>query len=94
MNDASRLSERTNEVGQERHYQTGFVHYRGAERHWRLPTHRRWVHIGYRNHLSDKLLVHASIQTTQDIYTHVFDDAKREAADAMDRLFGEVPKAV
>ena len=25
---------------------------------------------------------------TSHIYTHVFDDAKRQAADVMDRLFG------
>ncbi len=41
-----------------------------------------------------EVLGHASIQTTQNIYTHVFDDAKREAADVMDRLFEEVGKVV
>jgi integrase len=36
-----------------------------------------------------EVLGHASIQTTQNIYTHVFDDAKRQAADVMERLFGD-----
>ena len=26
------------------------------------------------------------MQTTQNIYTHVFDDAKRQAADALDQI--------
>ncbi len=34
------------------------------------------------------ILGHSNIATTQNIYTHVFDDAKRQAADAMDQLFG------
>lgn len=34
------------------------------------------------------ILGHTSISTTMNIYTRVFDDAKREAADVMDRLFG------
>src|SRR6266498_5485645 len=53
---ASSLSERTNKVGQERDYQARFVHYRGAGRLWRPPTHPRWVRKRYFNHLSDKLL--------------------------------------
>ena len=36
------------------------------------------------------ILGHTNIATTQNIYTHVFDDAKRQAADAMDKLFGGV----
>src|SRR6266498_3856169 len=52
----SSLSERTNKVGQERDYQARFVHYRGAGRLWRPPTHPRWVRKRYFNHLSDKLL--------------------------------------
>ena len=35
-----------------------------------------------------EVLGHANITTTQNIYTHVFDDAKRQAADVMDDLFG------
>jgi integrase len=35
-----------------------------------------------------EILGHASITTTQNIYTHVFDDAKRQAADVMDHVFG------
>src|SRR6266511_2559448 len=53
---SSSLSERTNEVGQERDYRVRFVHYRGAGRLWRPPTHPRWVRKRYFNHLSDKLL--------------------------------------
>jgi integrase len=34
-----------------------------------------------------EMLGHSDISITQNIYTHVFDDAKRDAADAMDRLF-------
>ncbi len=34
------------------------------------------------------VLGHAIITTTQNIDTHVFDDAKRQAADVMDRVFG------
>jgi len=34
------------------------------------------------------VLGHANITTTQNIYTHVFDDAKRQAAEVMDRVFG------
>lgn len=34
-----------------------------------------------------EVLGHANITTTQNIYTHVFDDAKRQAADVMDKLF-------
>ena len=39
------------------------------------------------------ILGHTNIATTQNIYTHVFDDAKRQAADAMDKLFGGVREA-
>ncbi len=46
---ASSLSERTNKVGQERDYQARFVHYRGAGRLWRPPTHPRWVRKRYFN---------------------------------------------
>jgi integrase len=37
-----------------------------------------------------EVLGHADIRITQNIYTHVFDEAKQQAADAMDRLFGDV----
>lgn len=30
---------------------------------------------------------HSDIRLTQNVYTHVYDEAKRQAADAMDRLF-------
>jgi integrase len=30
---------------------------------------------------------HSDIRLTQNVYTHVYDEAKREAAEAMDRLF-------
>ena len=30
---------------------------------------------------------HSDIRLTQNVYTHVYDDAKRQVADAMDRLF-------
>jgi integrase len=36
-----------------------------------------------------EILGHASITTTQNVYTHVLDDSKRGAVDVMDRLFGE-----
>ena len=36
-----------------------------------------------------EVLGHSDIRITQNIYTRVFDDAKLQAADAMDRLFGE-----
>ena len=39
------------------------------------------------------VLGHADIRTTQNIYTHVFDEAKRQAADVMDRLFGDADTA-
>lgn len=35
-----------------------------------------------------EILGHSNIATTQNIYTHVYEDSKREAADVMDRLFG------
>src|SRR6266545_2718322 len=56
LGPSSSLSERTNEVGQERDYRVRFVHYRGAGRLWRPPTHPRWVRKRYFNHLSDRLL--------------------------------------
>src|SRR5919202_1597079 len=34
------------------------------------------------------VLGHSNIQTTQNIYTHVFDDAKRQAADALEQILG------
>ena len=37
-----------------------------------------------------EILGHSDIRITQNIYTHVFDEAKQQAADAMDRLFGDV----
>ena len=40
-----------------------------------------------------EILGHADISTTQNIYTHVFDDSKRQAADVMDRLFGGTEEA-
>jgi integrase len=36
-----------------------------------------------------EILGHSDIRLTQNIYTHIFDEAKQHAADAMDRLFGE-----
>ncbi len=33
---------------------------------------------------------HSDIRLTQNVYTHVYDDAKRQAADVMDRLFPEM----
>ncbi len=30
---------------------------------------------------------HSDIRLTQNVYTHVYDDAKQQAADVMDRLF-------
>ncbi len=36
-----------------------------------------------------EILGHSDIRLTQNIYTHVFDESKREAANAMERLFGE-----
>lgn len=30
---------------------------------------------------------HSDIRLTQNIYTHVYDEAKQQAADVMDRLF-------
>ncbi len=41
-----------------------------------------------------EVLGHSDIHITQNIYTHVFDDAKRQAADAMDRLFDSVGEPV
>ena len=32
---------------------------------------------------------HSDIRLTQNVYTHVYDEAKQQAADAMDRLFPE-----
>ena len=41
-----------------------------------------------------EILGHSDIRTTQNIYTHVLDDAKRAALDTMDRLFGASEQAV
>ncbi len=41
-----------------------------------------------------EILGHTNITTTQNIYTHVFEDAKREAADVMDQLFGRSREAM
>ena len=35
-----------------------------------------------------EILGHSDIRVTQNIYTHVFDEGKRQAADAMDRALG------
>ena len=35
-----------------------------------------------------EILGHTNIATTQNIYTHVYGDSKRQAADVMDRLLG------
>jgi integrase len=40
-----------------------------------------------------EILGHSDIRTTQNIYTHVLDDAKREALETMDRLLGAAEKA-
>jgi integrase len=41
--------------------------------------------------LAQKLLGHSNLSTTADIYTHVFTEAEREAANAVERaVFGEV----
>ena len=37
-----------------------------------------------------KLLGHASVRTTQDIYTHLTPDAEKDAAEKMDEIFGPV----
>ncbi len=37
---------------------------------------------------------HSDIRLTQNVYTHVYDDAKRRVADAMDRLFPGVMEDV
>ena len=37
---------------------------------------------------------HSDIRLTQNVYTHVYDDAKQQAADAMDLLFPGVLEAV
>ncbi len=36
---------------------------------------------------------HSDIRLTQNVYTHVYDEAKRQAADAIDRLFPESSEA-
>ncbi len=41
-----------------------------------------------------EILGHANIATTQNIYTHIYEDSKRQAADVMDRLFGGEEEAV
>jgi integrase len=37
-----------------------------------------------------KLLGHASVRTTQEIYMHLTDGAEQRAADKMDEIFGPV----
>ena len=37
-----------------------------------------------------KLLGHASVRTTQDIYTHLTSDGEKRAADKIDEIFGPV----
>ena len=37
-----------------------------------------------------KLLGHASVRTTQEIYVHLTGDAEKRAADKMDEIFGPV----
>jgi hypothetical protein len=37
-----------------------------------------------------KLLGHASVRTTQEIYMHLTSDGKKRAADKMDEIFGPV----
>jgi integrase len=37
---------------------------------------------------------HADIRTTMNIYTHALDESKRDAADAMDDLFGGTSAAM
>lgn len=39
--------------------------------------------------MAQEILGHANSATTQDIYTHVYQDSKQEVADLIDRLFGE-----
>ena len=39
--------------------------------------------------VAKEILGHSDIRLTANVYTHVLDAAKREAADAMDRLFAE-----
>jgi len=41
-----------------------------------------------------KLLGHASVRTTQEIYTHLTPDAEKSAADKMDEIFGPVAVTV
>jgi integrase len=36
------------------------------------------------------LLGHASVRTTQEIYTHLTPDAEKRAAEKMDEIFGPV----
>ena len=40
------------------------------------------------------ILSHADIRTTMNIYTHALDESKRDAADAMDDLFGGTSAAM
>ena len=39
-----------------------------------------------------EVLGHSNIQTTQNIYTHVFDDAKRQASDVMEQILAGRPE--
>ena len=45
---------------------------------------------GIRDQAIQKLLGHASVRTTQDIYTHLTPDAEKGAAEKMDEIFGPV----
>lgn len=40
-----------------------------------------------------EILGHSDIRTTLSVYTHVLDDSKRQAAEAMERLFGAASEA-
>jgi hypothetical protein len=42
------------------------------------------------NMFSNLLLGHASVCTTQEIYTHLTPDAEKRAAEKMDEIFGPV----
>ncbi len=44
-------------------------------------------------HVAMEILGHSDIRTTLSVYTHVLDDSKRQAAEAMERLFGAASEA-
>ena len=48
------------------------------------------AHLGVPVRVAMEVLGHTDIRTTQNIYTHVLDASKRDAADVMDRAFGEM----